>query len=106
MSFLNEKMGNNVKTRHFFFGLCYFTVLCYTKSMCREKKKDLFMLQVRLFRQAQIQWDLTARECSRLFNQHGVNDYIKTCYEFYHIQGDEANLADIKQYLCNKGVKL
>lgn len=64
------------------------------------------MMQVRLFRLAQLQWNLTADECSFLFNKYGVNDYIKTCYDFYHIQGDEVNLADIKQYLCNRGVKL
>lgn len=74
--------------------------------MCRSKNTDLFMLQVRLFRLAQIKWDLSAEECSRLFKKHAVNEYIKDCYEFYHIQGDETNLSDIKQYLHNKGVNI
>ena len=72
--------------------------------MCRKASQDLFLLQVRLFRLAQIKWNLTAKECSNLFNKYDINEYIKTCYDFFHIQGDDANLEDIRKYLNNKGV--
>ncbi|WP_034445777.1 DUF3791 domain-containing protein [Butyrivibrio sp. AE2032] len=64
---------------------------------------DLFMLQVRLFRLAQIRWDKTVAECENIFNTYGINEYIKECYEFFHVQGDEANIADIESYLRGKG---
>ncbi len=60
---------------------------------------DIFMLQVRLFRLAQIRWSLSAEDCDELFKQYEVNDYISTCYEEFHIQGDDANLDDIERYI-------
>ena len=74
--------------------------------MNKQEKQELFMLQVRLFRQAQIAWNLSARECSQLFTRYDVYGYIAACYGFYHVQGDEANLADIKDFLAHKGVVL
>ena len=70
-----------------------------------DYKDDLFMLQVRLFRMAQLRWNISAEECDRIFNEYNINDYIKTCYEEYHVQGDEANFADIEKYLGSKGSK-
>ena len=64
------------------------------------------MMQVRLFRQAQIAWNFTAEKCSKLFNAFGIYDYIKTCYGFFHVQGDEANLADIASFLKKNGAAL
>ena len=71
-----------------------------------SEKDDLFLIQVRLFRLAQNTWNLDAQACSAIFNKYDVYDYIKTCYGFYHIQGDEANLADIVEYLKNKGAEI
>lgn len=74
--------------------------------MSNQKKKEIYMLQVRLFRLAQIKWNLSAAECSELFNKYDVFAYIETCYEFFHVQGDDANLEDIRLYLLNKGVTI
>lgn len=71
-----------------------------------SKEEDLFLLQVRLFRLAQIQWDIDAKKCSEIFNAYEVYKYIETCYDFFHLQGDEANFADIMNYLKNKGFEL
>ena len=65
----------------------------------QNKKDDIFMLQVRLFRLAQIEWNLSAEECDRLFKKYDIPEYIETCYEEYHVQGDEANLNDIRKYI-------
>ncbi len=74
--------------------------------MALNHKDDLFMLQVRLFRLAQIKWDMDAVNCEKIFDEFEVNDYIATCYEEYHVQGDDANLNDIEKYLRGKGVKI
>ena len=76
------------------------------ERLTKNQKDDLFLIQVRLFRLAQNSWDLSAEKCSSLFNKYKVYDYIETCYDFFHIQGDEANLDDIAGYLKNKGVVL
>ena len=74
--------------------------------MALNYSDDLFMLQVRLFRLAQSRWDKTTYECENIFNKYDLNSYIKTCYEEYHIQGDEANIADIEAHLQKKGCRL
>lgn len=71
--------------------------------MALNYKDDLFMLQVRLFRLAQIRWDKNPKECEAIFNKYDINSYIETCYEEYHVQGDDANFDDIENYLTNKG---
>lgn len=68
-------------------------------------KDDLFMLQVRLFRLAQIRWNLESSECEDIFNKYEINKYIETCYEEYHVQGDEVNIEDIEHYLKKRGYK-
>ena len=71
-----------------------------------NKRDDIFMLQVRLFRLAQLKWDKSAEECEQIFKKYELNEYIETCYEEYHAQGDEANLADLEHYLKVKGLSI
>ncbi len=72
----------------------------------KNKADDLFLIQIRLFRLAQARWNIDEEKCSDIFNKYKIYDYIETCYDFFHIQGDEANLADIELYLKNNGVKI
>lgn len=65
------------------------------------QKDDLYQIQVRLFRLAQLKWNISASKCSEIFNKYDIYGYIETCYEIYHVQGDETNLADIEKYLEN-----
>ena len=71
-----------------------------------KKRDDIFMLQVRLFRLAQLKWNKSAEECEQIFKKYELNEYIETCYEEYHVQGDEANLADLEHYLKVKGLSI
>ncbi|WP_026499164.1 DUF3791 domain-containing protein [Butyrivibrio sp. WCD2001] len=71
-----------------------------------NQSDDLFMLQVRLFRLAQARWDKTVDECEQIFNEYQINEYIKTCYEFFHVQGDEADIIEIEEYLKTKGFSI
>lgn len=71
-----------------------------------NQKDDVFLIQIRLFRLAQQRWRKTAEECEEIFRKNDINGYIETCYEEYHVQGDEANLDDVEAYLRNKGVKI
>ncbi len=73
--------------------------------MTQIQKEDLYQIQIRLFRLAQIRWNLTTCDCRNLFKKYSVYDYIETCYEVYHIQGDEENLKDMEKYLKNQGCK-
>ena len=68
-----------------------------------RKKQDIFMLQVRLYRLAQLRWNISQSECNKLFKKYDIYRYIEDCYEEYHIQGDETNIDDIENYLKNRG---
>ena len=71
-----------------------------------NQQEDIFLLQVRLYRLAQLKWNDDSRRCSEIFNKYKIYDYIETCYEFFHVQGDEANFDDIMKYLNNIGAEL
>ena len=71
--------------------------------MSREQQRDLFQIQARLFREFQLKFKLSAKECAEVFAMYNLYDYIRDCYEEYHVQGDEANLADLEDLLFKKG---
>lgn len=71
----------------------------------KDRKDDIFMLQVRLYRMLQSRRDLSADECNRIFAKYELFDYISQCYEEYHMQGDEANYEDMLQYMKRQGFR-
>lgn len=71
--------------------------------MNRTSSEDLLFIQMRLFHYFQLQENISVEETEKIFRKYDMFNYIKTCYEEYHVQGDEANLYDIKCYLQRKG---
>ncbi len=71
--------------------------------MNREKADDLFQIQIRLFRRFQVNENLSAKNAEAVFQKYDVFEYIKICYEEFHVQGDDANMDDLYQYLKKKG---
>ncbi len=71
--------------------------------MNKEKADDIFRIQTRLFRKFQVDENLTVKEAEDIFQKYDVFEYIKICYEEFHVQGDDANLNDLYQYLGRKG---
>ncbi len=45
---------------------------------------------------AQVKLDLAAEDCTELFRDYEINDYIKNCYEEYHVQGD-VQMGELRQ---------
>ncbi|MCR5481367.1 MAG: DUF3791 domain-containing protein [Clostridia bacterium] len=73
------------------------------KVTATDRKEDIFMLQVRLYRMLQSRKGLSPFECNRIFDKYGLFDYISQCYEEYHMQGDETNYEDMLEYLKGQG---
>ena len=67
------------------------------------QKEDLYQIQVRLFRLAQLKWNIPAAKCSKLFKKYDIYGYIETCYEILHTQGVEAWFKDFEKYLEDLG---
>ena len=70
------------------------------------QRNEILHMQVRLFRLACKEWNININRCADLFENFKINEYIKTAYEFFRVQGDEANLEKIEEYLRRKGVVL
>ncbi len=71
-----------------------------------ESEKDKRRILVRLFHKAAVQWKLSVNECADLFDKYDVDNYISEAYDFFHVQGDDASIEDIAEYLKNKGAVL
>lgn len=69
-----------------------------------EKRQILYM-QARMLRQAAEKWDISMEDVTKIFVKYGVLQYIEECYGIFHVQGDEAILEDIGQYLKNRGIE-
>ena len=69
-------------------------------------QNEILHMQVRIFRLACKKWKKTEKECAEIFDSNMVDDYISEAYEFFHVQGDEANLDDIEHYLRERGVSV
>lgn len=54
---------------------------------------------VRLFRRAWVKWNISQRRCAEVFDNYDLDRYIADMYEFFHVQGDEANIEDIEHHL-------
>ena len=71
-----------------------------------NKNRDLLFLQTRLLRLAALQWGMSLQECTEVFEKYKVFDYIKDLYGIFHVQGDEADLLEVSEYLKNRGAVL
>ena len=68
-----------------------------------ERNRELLFLQTRLLRLASLRWGISLGECADIFQEYSVFDYIKDLYGIFHVQGDEADLLDVAEYLKNRG---
>lgn len=68
-------------------------------------QNEIIHIQVRLFRLAQKRWKTSIERCAQIFDDFGIDQYIEDLYELFHVQGDEANLEEINDYLKRNGVK-
>ena len=68
-----------------------------------EDLQALFM-EARIVRLACARWNLPMRQVVRLFSRHGVLEYVGNCFDYFHMEGDEAVLDDVTEYLAARGV--
>ncbi len=59
---------------------------------------DLFMLQVRLFRLAQVRWNKNPKECVAIFNKYDINSYIEKKTSLYHLKKPRHYIQALHDY--------
>lgn len=65
---------------------------------------EIRFMKARIIRLAAEEWGLTIEKVVDLFDEHAVLQYIAEFYGIFHCEGDQAVLADIREYLESRGV--
>lgn len=67
-----------------------------------EESQILFM-QVRILKMFSELKNISLKESAEIFEKYLVLEYIKDCWEIFHIEGDSAVMEDVEKYLKSKG---
>ena len=67
---------------------------------------ELVFMEIRLIRAFCERYRMRISQANQLFIQYNIWDYIESCYDVLHMNGDEYNLNDICSILKQKGVVL
>lgn len=67
------------------------------------KRSEITYMQARIARLAAEKWGLSIREVGRILEECKVLEYIRDCWELFHLEGDEAVWEDLQPYLKRKG---
>jgi hypothetical protein len=67
---------------------------------------EVLYMEIRLVGAFSEKYKLTRAAVNEIFSKYKIWQYIESCYEVFHLNGDEYNLDDISDYLKGKGVVL
>jgi len=60
-------------------------------------------MQAWVFRKAQQKWNVSAPECAKIFRKYGVFGYISELYDLLHLNGYDAALEDVENFIRSRG---
>ena len=63
---------------------------------------EVLYMEIRLVGAFSEKYKLTRAAVNEIFSKYKIWQYIESCYEVFHLNGDEYNLDDISEYL--KGI--
>lgn len=67
---------------------------------------ELLYMETRVFREFCNRYHLPSEKVNNIFNSHNIWNYIESCYELLHVNGDDYILKDIECLLKKQGVVL
>ena len=67
---------------------------------------EVLYMEIRLVGAFSEKYKLTMAAVNEIFSKYKIWQYIESCYEVFHLNGDKYNLDDISEYLKGKGVVL
>ena len=67
---------------------------------------EVLYMEIRLVGAFSEKYKLTRAALNEIFSKYKIWQSIESCYEVFHLNGDEYNLDDISEYLKGKGVVL
>ena len=69
-----------------------------------DEERQITFMQARICRLAARRWRSSLHDVMQVFAENRVLYYIEDCYDYFHLEGDEAVLDDVERYLKNRGV--
>ena len=69
-------------------------------------ENEIQHMQVRLFEKAWKKWKISLEKCADIFDRYDLDGYISDMYEFFHVQGDDANIEELEEHLAQLGVSI
>lgn len=63
---------------------------------------EILFMETRIFRAFCTKHNITACEGNKIFSLHRIWNYIESCYDMLHTNGDEYILNDIENQLKNQ----
>lgn len=69
-----------------------------------NENQQIIYMQARLVRLASEEWNMSIKAVVSMFTEFKVLQFIRECFDIFHVEGDYAILDDIIGYLNNKGV--
>ena len=69
-----------------------------------NEQRQITYMQVRISRIASRRWNMPLRQVMELFSANGILEYIRDCFDYFHLEGDDAVFEDMVRYLQARGV--
>ena len=71
-----------------------------------DEARQITFMQARITQMASRRWGVSLRQVVDIFREHGVLEYMEDCFDYFHLEGDEAVYDDIASYLKQRGVNV
>lgn len=70
------------------------------------RQVDIADMQCWIFRMAQTKWNVSPKECTRIFKENDILGFISECYDILHVSSYQCALDEIELMLHNHGVNV
>lgn len=71
-----------------------------------DEQRQITFMQARISRMASQRWRVPLRQVMAIYCAHSVLEYIEECFDYLHLEGDEAVFDDVMGYLRTRGVNV
>lgn len=69
-----------------------------------NETSQIIFMQARLIRLASKKWNTNIQKAAAFMNQYGLLELIVSCFDTFHMEGDNAIFYELEQILKSKGV--
>ena len=68
-----------------------------------NENQQILLMQIRLLRAVARKYSLSLKQAVEVFKSNDVLHFIREGFGIFHVEGDDAVLEDVEEYLRSKG---